>query len=103
MGLLVGNQMPGWEKAVINANGATPVCAGPCLYGGYEILGNAGAHTMDIYDNVAASGQKVANAVSVGAAASKPLAVGWCMTVGLTVNLSGDPTDGLILVFFRPL
>jgi hypothetical protein len=92
-----------WEKAVINAAGLTQVYAGACVYGGYQIMGAAGAHTMDIYDNTAASGQKVANAVSVNAAADARKDTGIKMSNGIAANLSGDPTDNQILVFYKAL
>ncbi len=89
------------EKTVINASGATVVFAGPCNYHGYKILGAAGAYTMDVYDSAAAaSGQKVDGAVSVAAAASAIMDVGIRMDNGIVANMSGDPTDGQILVLW---
>jgi len=89
------------NKAVINASGATIVNAGPCVFHGYMILGNAGAFTMDVYDHASgASGQKVVNALSVAAAAEKLMPQGVQMDNGIVANLSGDPTDAMILVLW---
>ena len=96
------DQAPYWKKFVVNGTGATVVSANPCVYGGYEVVGAAGANTMDIYDSAsAASGQKVAAAISVAAAAKDRLADGIAMDNGIVVNLSGDPTDAQILIFYR--
>jgi hypothetical protein len=92
-----------WKKAVINATGATVVYSGVCRYGGFRIVGAAGALTMDVYDNTAASGQKVSAQISVAAALDGILTVGIDMDNGITVNLSGDPTDGQILVLYAPV
>lgn len=89
------------NKTVINATGATVVNAGPCVFHGYMVLGAAGAFTMDVHDHAsAASGQKVVNAVSVAAAAEKLMPQGVHMDNGIVANLSGDPTDGMILVLW---
>ena len=91
-----------WKYKVINANGATPIGGGPLIYGGYKILGAAGAHTLDVYDHASsATGQKLESALSVNTAADKEYVGGIEALNGLTVNLSGDPTDGLILVRYR--
>lgn len=91
-----------WNYTVINATGATVIAkTGHVVYGGYRILAAAGAHTMDIYDNGAASGQKFASGISVNGAANAEETVGFQCKNGLTVNMSGDPTDGLILVRWR--
>lgn len=94
-----------WDRAVINATGATVVFNGPCVYGGYRILANAGAFVMNVYDNVAASGQQLeaTAGVSVAAAANGKQQIGEKCYLGLTVNMSGDPTDGLILVYYKAL
>lgn len=92
-----------WNYAVINANGATVVYSGSCVYGGYQILGNAGAATVNIYDNTAASGQILDPAFTVAAAAVNRRDSGVVCLTGLTVNCSADPTDGLILVFYKAL
>lgn len=92
-----------WSYAVINANGATVVYSGSCVYGGYQILGNAGAATLNIYDNTAASGQILDPAFTVAAAAVNRRDTGVVCLTGLTVNCSADPTDGLILVYYKAL
>lgn len=89
------------NKTVINATGVTVVNAGPCVFHGYMVLAAAGAHTMDVYDSAAAaSGQKVVTALSVNSAAEKLMPQGLHMDNGIVANLSGDPTDGLILVLW---
>lgn len=89
------------NKTVINATGATVVNAGRCYFHGYIVLGNAGALTMDVYDSAAAaSGQKVVNALSIAAAAEKLLPSGIQMDNGIVANLSGAPTNELILVLW---
>ncbi len=86
---------------VINPAGATVVLSGRGVYLGYKVLGNAGALTMDIYDNTAASGQLLEPAaISVAAAAEKVYGTGVEVKNGITVNVSGDPTDGLIMILF---
>jgi hypothetical protein len=92
-----------WEKAVIDATGATVVYTGPCIYGGYIIVAAAGAHTMTLYDNTAASGQVLLNALSVNSAADATKAMGIKCDNGITANLSGNPTDGLVLVLYKAL
>lgn len=89
------------NKYVVNANGANIVNAGPCIFHGYMVLGNAGAFTMDVYDSAAAaSGQKLVNGLSVAAAAEKLMPQGVQMDNGIVANMSGDPTDGLILILW---
>jgi hypothetical protein len=97
---------PEWNYSVINATGATTVRSvatnGGVTYGGYKILGNAGVLTMTIYDNTAASGQLLEpSGISVAAASEKLYATGVRCQTGVTVNLSGDPTDGLILILWK--
>lgn len=92
-----------WEKASVDASGATVVYSGACIYGGFIVLGAAGAHTMDVYDNTSAAGVKVLNAQSVNSAADGTKTIGIKMSNGITANLSGNPTDGLILVLYKPL
>ena len=95
-----------WNYSVVKATGDTVIrnvsAHGPVTYGGYKILGDAGAFTMSIYDNTAASGQLLEpTGISVGAAAEKVYAKGLRCGNGITVNLSGDPTDGLILILWK--
>ena len=91
----------GWRYTVINATGVTLIMSGPCVYGGYKVLAAAGAHTMDIHDSKDASGQRVATAISVAAAADQEYTVGIACKNGLAAVLSGDPTDAMILVRWR--
>jgi hypothetical protein len=89
------------NKTVINATGATIVNSGPCVFHGYMVLGAAGAFTMDVYDSAAAaSGQKVVDTLSVAAATEKLMPQGLQMDNGIVANMSGDPTDGLVLVLW---
>lgn len=95
-----------WNYTVINGTGATVVrnvsTHGPVTYGGYKILGNAGAYTITVYDNTAASGQLLEpSAISVASAGEKVYTKGLRVANGICVNLSGDPTDGLILILWR--
>lgn len=92
-----------WSYAVINATGATVVYSGSCAFGGWEVMGAAGAFTMDVYDNTAASGQKLVNGQSVAAAASSRRDSGIKCLTGITVNMSGDPTDAQVLIFYKAL
>jgi hypothetical protein len=91
---------PGYNYTVINATGATNI-PGAEYFGGYQVLAAAGAYTMDVYDNTAASGQKLVSALSVNSAASLIHNHPIRLSAGLTVNLSDNPTDGLILVFWK--
>lgn len=95
--------LPIWDYYVINATGATVVFPGSCVFGGWEVVGAAGAHTMDVYDNTAASGQKLVNGQSVASAASSRRDSGIRCLNGITVNMSGDPTDAQILIFYKEL
>lgn len=95
-----------WNYTVVTATGATVIRSvathGPVTYGGYKILGNAGAYTITLYDNTAASGQLLEpSAISVASAAEKVYAKGLRVANGICVSLSGDPTDGLILILWR--
>lgn len=87
----------------INATGLTQVCTGACIFGGFKITGNAGALNMDIYDNTAASGLKLIPQQSVAAAAEYMPAFGRKCYNGIAVNMSGDPTDDLIVIFYKAL
>jgi hypothetical protein len=91
-----------WFKAYANASGVNVICKGPCIYGGYRVLAAAGAHTLTVYDNAsAASGNQVTSAISVNTAADGTMVNGIRMENGIVANLSGDPTDGLVMVLYR--
>ena len=92
-----------WFYTPINATGVTVVrnvsTHGPVTYGGVKVVGAAGAHTLTVFDNAsAASGQQLAS-LSVNAAANETDAVR--VANGITVNMSGDPTDNLIFVRWK--
>jgi len=91
----------GWQSTIINATGATVVTPKPAVYGGYRILGAAGAFTMDVYDNDAAASGKRVDTTSVVAAKENERHDGMMMQNGITVNMSGDPTDDLIIVLWK--
>lgn len=95
------NAVPHWNIARINANGLTQVFTGPCIYGGFRILGNAGGATMNIYDDVAVVASKLIDTTTVAAYADKKQAAGEKCLTGLAVNMTADPTDNLILVFYQ--
>lgn len=93
-----------WDVRVVNTTGATVVFAGACIYGGYRVLAAAGAFTLDVYDNAStASGQRVEAGISVNTPGSGMLANGIKCDNGVVADMSGNPTDGLILVFYRGL
>jgi hypothetical protein len=91
-----------WNYAIINATGVTVVSSVPVEYGGLRVIAAAGAFTIDVYDNAsAASGQRL-DSQSVAAALDKLTpSNGIRARNGLVANMSGDPTDALILVFWR--
>ena len=91
-----------YTYTVINASGLTVVSSKKCVYGGFRVLAAAGAFNMDIFDNAsAASGQKLEPTTSVNTPANGILVTGIVAENGLVVNMSGDPTDALILVFWQ--
>lgn len=91
-----------WKKAYANATGVNVICNGPCIYGGYRILAAAGAHTMTIFDHAsAAAGNQATAAISVNTAADAVLVKGILMENGIVASLSGDPTDGYVMVLYR--
>lgn len=93
-----------WDYYVVNATGVNVVFAGACVFGGWEVMGAAGAHTLDVYDNAsAASGQKLVNGQSVASAASSRRDSGIRCLNGIVANMSGDPTDAQILIFYKEL
>lgn len=76
---------------------------GSLTYGGYRILGAAGAGTLNVYDNTAASGQKIeVSGLTIAAAADKIFTAGIACTIGLTVDALGTaPTAGLVMILWK--
>lgn len=90
-----------WRATLIANTGLTVVMSGPCTYGGYRILGAAGANTMDVHDGVTTAGMKLGSAISVAAALALESPCGIRCANGLAVNMSGAPTAGQVLVLWR--
>lgn len=84
-------------------NGNSLVFSGPCVFGGYQIMGAAGAGTVNVFDNTTNSGQIMVPPFTVAAAAVNVLAPGRRCLNGITVNITALPTAGQILIFYKAL
>lgn len=95
-----------WKYRQISTATTTIVATGPCLFGGIQVVTGGAASVVTVWDNTAASGAKLADAITTAVAGLLALAPsspgGVQLDNGLTV-VTATGTPAVINVFYWPL